>query len=680
MKKIYLLFFAAILSAGSFAQFVPVVSDPIGTSPFIVVGNSNYHASESIYTDAEIGHNNYTTAGSAIQQIFFLLEQSPNITTVNNFSIYMKNVPIGTTTFANGTYSLAGYTQVFNGTYNVTPIGLSPIILTTPFVRTAGTNLQMLIIRNDNVIHATTLDAVYDAALGSNGNINVTSSRRYNNTTAPTAGVTTLAATIYRPLIIFNHTFAIDAIVNDIYFPPTSCYNSPQSVAVEVINGGTTNIAAGAAATTLKIRGANTFTATQSNTAVIAPGASEFITFNGINLNNLGTNFDTAYVTLPGDGTTYYDSVYTVSEASNVLTGNPLTEDMEEFYPLTPTSGLDVFSYSRPVVGNNAWFVAHGAYSNDFQPTPLVPLGAPTDTAMLWFDSFSEPDGTIGRAYTRCIAMPAGFSSAISFYMNHDDDLTELDSMYVSVSTDRGASWTRIQGFQRYDASAAGTPFWRQETVNLLPYTGQTIQIAFEGVSHFGNSMFIDNITIATTLPVSVLNFDARRNGKVNDLNWRTSQELNSSKFIIERSTDAGRTFTEIGQVAAAGNSNTVRSYSFTDANPIKGYNYYRLRVVDIDNSFKYSDVRNVRNVGAADFSFVNPVQNQLKIKLDADKADKGFLYITDMSGKQMYSSNITVAEGSNNINIEAGRFAQGSYIITIQLDGEKLVKRFTKL
>ena len=688
MKKIYLLLFSVIVSVGSFAQFVPVTVNP-GTSQNIIVGGSNYHASESIFLASEIGPNNYTTAASAIQQIFFLLEVAPISPMISNFKISMKNIPAATTTLASGTYTAAGYNVVFNGTLDASAAGIVPVILTAPFQRTAGSNLEILIERTDNIVHTTGpgIDEIWDASLGNENNPAATSTRRFNGTVALSAA-TTLTASNFRPAIAFNHTFAIDAIVNDIVFPSSSCYSTPRSVAVEVLNGGTLPIAAGTASTTLHVRGANTFTATQTNTGSIAPGASEFIIFNNVPLSNPGNNFDTAYVHLTGDGSTYYDTLTTVTAKAPTLNTFPQVETVEEFYPVTATSDLNVFPFVENLVTAGTggdWTLGTADYFNGDQTTHLVPLGAPTDSAYYIFDSYQfDNTGTESRLYSNCLDLTTATGALLTYYTNHDNVATLAafpDSLYVSVSTDRGATWTRIHGTLRPDVSlATGAVTWRMESVNLNAYIGQVIQIGFEVVSAFGNAVLLDNITIAATLPVSLVNFNAQRNGKVNDLSWKTSMEQNTSRFIIERSTDGGHDYTDIGQVAAAGNSNTERSYHFTDMSPVKGINYYRLRMVDINSIFKYSDIKNVRNEGTADFSFApNPVQQQMKIKLDADKADKGFVTITDMSGKQVYSNNITVAEGTNNLVIETGKFSSGLYIITIQLSNDKIVQKFNK-
>ena len=669
MKKIYLLLISAIISAGSIAQTVSVY-DGAGFYDDFIIGTQNYFVSESIYTNAELGNTNFTTAASAIQRINFFLAQVGAPTAINNYNVYMKNVALATTTFTTGAYATAGYTLVFSGTYNATPVGLSGVVLTTPFVRTAGTNLQVLIVRTDNVLHP---NYVFEATVGNSADPAANSSRIYSGTVLPVSGTTSLTATFIRPAMQFIHTFPVDASVDLIDFPTISCYTGPQTVSVYLVNAGTTNIAAGTASTTLHIRGANTYTGTRTNTGIILPGQFEVLSYTGVGLSNPGVNFDTAYTTLAGDGTTYNDTLVTQSEAATTLSAFPLVEDAETTFP--------VFSYIQTIQLGNLWSIQDGDYTNTDQTTPLTPRAPGTRSFI--FDSYSgsNSEGFESRLFSNCINLNTLASPLITFYMSHDNIFsTTLDSMYVSVSTDKGVTWTRIAGFQRPDATAT-TPLWRLHSVSLAAYAGQTIQIGFEGVSKYGNAILIDDITITGTLPVTLLSFNAQRNGTVNSLSWKTSQEINTNKFIIERSTDGGRHFTGIGEVAAAGNSTTARSYTYTDVAPVKGINYYRLRIVDLDNVTKLSEVKNVRNLGVSDFTFApNPVQQQMKMMLDAEKPGKGFISITDMSGKQVYNNAVDVIAGSNTIIIETGRLSTGSYIINMQLNEDRIVKKFTKL
>ena len=526
MKKIYLFLFSAIISLASFGQVV-VIADNLGSSGNIVVGFSNYHALEAIYTNAEIGNGNFTSAASAIQQLYFFLDTEDAIPSVSNFSIYMKNIPAGTTTLASGTYSLLGYTLVFNGVYNATPVGPNPITLTTPFVRTAGSNLEVLIVRSDNVVHT---GNVYLAAVGNAANPTALSSRRYNGAVAPAAGSTVLDPSMFRPAIAFNHTFPLDAVVNDVILPLPSCFNSPQTVAVEILNAGTSDIAAGAASTTLRIRGANNFSGTATNNAVILPGASEFINFANVNLNNTGINFDTAFVTLAGDGTTYNDTLNFIDSTTTQpsISTFPIVEDVE-------TLPLPLLTTVVALTGDQLWGINDGDYLNGDMTDPLVPRGP--GTKFFLFDSYTLEGNSTGfssRLYSNCINLTSATAALLTFYMSHDNLFdTNADSLYVSVSADKGVTWTRLSpGYARVDL-AATMPVWRIESVNLAAYLGQTIQIGFEGVSKWGNAIGLDDISITATLaPVSLLSFDAQRSGPVNRLNWKTAQESNSRAYI----------------------------------------------------------------------------------------------------------------------------------------------------
>lgn len=88
-----------------------------------------------------------------------------------------------------------------------------------------------------------------------------------------------------------------------------------------------------------------------------------------------------------------------------------------------------------------------------------------------------------------------------------------------------------------------------------------------------------------SVLPVQLLNFTASANpDQAVDVRWSTGSEQNSSHFVLERSASL-ENFTEIARLDAAGQASSVRQYSFTDRNPLRGINYYRLRQIDTDGS-----------------------------------------------------------------------------------------------
>ncbi|MBC8047150.1 MAG: hypothetical protein H7Y00_10170, partial [Fimbriimonadaceae bacterium] len=105
---------------------------------------------------------------------------------------------------------------------------------------------------------------------------------------------------------------------------------------------------------------------------------------------------------------------------------------------------------------------------------------------------------------------------------------------------------------------------------------------------------------------------------KVNELYWQTVNETNSKKFEIERSL-SGIDFEFIAEVEAAGNSTAILNYYFTDDAPVFGNNYYRLKMIDADETFSYSNTINIYVKGENFNNFIiypNPVNENLIISL----------------------------------------------------------------
>ncbi len=185
-----------------FGQSVSITANP-SSSINAVVGQSNHHALESIYLDSEIGASNFIGAGNGITRIEF----SNNATntsaslpvTITGYNIYMKNVAATTTTFITGTYSLSGYTLVYSGNFIVNASGSwNGIDLTTPFERTAGSNLQVLLIRNSGTIQS---GLSFDCSLGNSVSSTAPSCRRYNSINPPVESSSSLSASTFRAAI-----------------------------------------------------------------------------------------------------------------------------------------------------------------------------------------------------------------------------------------------------------------------------------------------------------------------------------------------------------------------------------------------------------------------------------------------------------------------------------------------
>jgi Secretion system C-terminal sorting domain/CARDB len=279
----------------AYAQTVQITSNP-GQTTNIVVGPNFGHVSENIYTETEIGASNFTTVATSITHIDFNVFAISAAFSVDSFNVYLKEVPLTTTTFTTGVYDTAGYTLVFSGTYNITGTGWIGFDLTTPFIRTAGNNLQLMIERRDSVLHGA---SSFNATRGNNIDAALLTSRRTNIATKPVPGVTFLnTATAFRPQIQLRHINANDAGLTAVYslgkLPVP--FAAPHTISANVVNNGSgtlTNLNVN-----LDITGANVFSDVQT-IASLAPGASAVVSFNAFT--PVSTGFNTITVSLPAD-------------------------------------------------------------------------------------------------------------------------------------------------------------------------------------------------------------------------------------------------------------------------------------------------------------------------------------------------------------------------------------------
>lgn len=171
-------------------------------------------------------------------------------------------------------------------------------------------------------------------------------------------------------------------------------------------------------------------------------------------------------------------------------------------------------------------------------------------------------------------------------------------------------------------------------------------------------------------LPVSITSFKGEQRGNINVLSWITATEINNEGFEIQRSAD-GTNFSSIGFVHSKGdngNSNLIVNYSFNDVKPLIGTNYYRLKQLDKDGKYIYSEVVAVRGAKPSQLDIVsiypNPTTNTLSIALNAPKTDKVTYVVSDISGRVIITLQVNVMVGNNLHNINVTNLAKGTYTI----------------
>lgn len=144
-----------------------------------------------------------------------------------------------------------------------------------------------------------------------------------------------------------------------------------------------------------------------------------------------------------------------------------------------------------------------------------------------------------------------------------------------------------------------------------------------------------------SSLPVVLLSFKISKDGEAVKVEWSTISEENFQKFIIERSAD-GATFEEIGERTSArgGNTELISDYSFTDPLPLVGWNYYRLKAVDIDESFEYFGLKGVRvEAGRTVVAFPNPSDGKrIATQPNFQSVESDRVIITGPLGVEVYN------------------------------------------
>ncbi|MGG7664458.1 T9SS type A sorting domain-containing protein [Dyadobacter sp. BHUBP1] len=160
-------------------------------------------------------------------------------------------------------------------------------------------------------------------------------------------------------------------------------------------------------------------------------------------------------------------------------------------------------------------------------------------------------------------------------------------------------------------------------------------------------------------LPVTLTRFTAVAEGKTALLAWATTEETNSDRFEIERSAD-GKKWAMIGSVASTGESKVLVNYTFTDNAPLSGANLYRLKMVDKDDTYAYSVIRNVEMKGEAIRTYPNPVSDKLLIDRFAE--------VKEVSVKNTAGQSFIRVQKVSNDGIDVSRLAPGVYLVTLTL------------
>ena len=332
-------------------------------------------------------------------------------------------------------------------------------------------------------------------------------------------------------------------------------------------------------------------------------------------------------------------------------------------------------------VGNNAWFTTNKGR-----------IIKTTDKGMTW--TASTTPVAVGNQFK--IEMKDALNGIIL-------DVISTSPLYYKTA-DGGATWSPLLPTGNfYDGDYCYVPGTMDAWVSTSAATGFSgVYYSIDngsswtdcngtmGIQHLAVSFF-DNTTgwagafntsatvggiykftgMVAPIPVELSSFTANAAQNAVVLNWETASEVNNFGFEVERSFD-NVTFSTLGFVDGKGTTTERQAYSFTDQTSLTSKAYYRLRQVDFDGRFDYSDVVTVENTIPESFSlnqnFPNPFNPSTRLSFSLPQATDVQLSIYDASGKLVETLvSEARAAGYHEVIWNASNNASGIYFARIQ-------------
>ena len=173
-------------------------------------------------------------------------------------------------------------------------------------------------------------------------------------------------------------------------------------------------------------------------------------------------------------------------------------------------------------------------------------------------------------------------------------------------------------------------------------------------------------------VPIKLLSFTCAANGNTANVNWQSAEEINADKYIVEYSSD-GRNFQSIATILAKGSNS---KYNYTHQQ-VSGTGFYRLKMIDKDGSFKYSEIRVVKFDNKNGFTIApNPANEVVFVFTKNNEAIKS-IQLLSVDGKLLK----TVNDYNSGEGISIYNLAKGTYILkAVYKNGETEYGRVIKM
>lgn len=344
-------------------------------------------------------------------------------------------------------------------------------------------------------------------------------------------------------------------------------------------------------------------------------------------------------------------------------------------------------------------YVMYGYYQNGDPTTQTRLAKISKDGNVEWNKVYHFASNAFPSSAVQVVESGYAFAGFDIFKTDNQGEIQWVSNQYLTNATnpifqtpDNGfLTFSQIESFElnAIKLDSAGTscfPYYEHtytELTDNLSVSDASFILTATSVSDINSgSVFAAADTTSfyycqTVLPLQLLSFTANHYNSQNVLHWKTAEEINTAQFEIERSAD-GNLFKALNIIKAKGaNGNT---YTYYDVQPLTATNFYRLKMIDKDGSFTYSNTCKLNNKSSIDITlYPNPVKNNLSILLNSKSASGLETIITDINGKILYSYNFLAILGQSNYNINISSLAKGIYFLKISSKNKQETLKFIK-
>jgi hypothetical protein len=378
-----------------------------------------------------------------------------------------------------------------------------------------------------------------------------------------------------------------------------------------------------------------------------------------------GANWRTFQPVINQTGTTSYR--LKVSSGNGCIpfqTSNTITVTVSGVSSVTPAVSCGNASLTLNATassGSVSWFALDTGGTaiviNDSYTTPLL------NTSTTYYVTTSGCASSL-RVPVSATIHPATVGGAINGGTTVTS-LTNNNTLVLQGNTGAVSKWqSSTDGFAVNITDIANTTN-QLEVTNVTKTTDYRALVQSGTCSQSFSSMA--TITVPVILPVTWVSFTAVKKDIGVELKWSTATEVNNDRFIIERSV-SGAQYEAIGSVSAKGEG---ASYTFIDGTPKEGANYYRLKQVDKDGGYTYSNIRTVLQNGNQTLTLSpNPSTGIVEIKRNGAVASKALVRVMSQTGTLVYQGQHT----GNRFKVDLSHLPAGAYIVKVDEEVLRLV------